>query len=187
MSYTESTMLELGTTIPDFNLPEVSSAIDLSVSDCLGPNGTVIMFMCNHCPYVLHVIDTVVEIADKYMDRGIGWAGISSNDAVKYPADGPDEMLLFAREHQLPFPYLYDESQSIAHAYHAACTPEFYVFDEHNRLVYRGRLDGSRPGNDIPCTGEDLRRALDHLLVGKPIDEKQYPGGGCGIKWKTTT
>ena len=142
------------------------------------------MFLCNHCPYVIHVNDELVRLANDYIPKGISFVGISSNDAVKYPEDGPEKMKEVAHKLKYPFPYLYDESQNVARAFDAACTPDFYVFDKDLKLVYRGRLDDSRPKNTNPLTGKDLRNALDAILAGQPVPEKQYPSGGCNIKWK---
>ena len=185
MAYTESTMLPLGTPAPDFLLPDTVSGRMVGLRDVLSPQATVVMFLCNHCPYVLHVNDEIIRIAREYQARGISFVAISSNDAEAYPDDGPEKM----REHALalgyPFPYLYDETQEVARAYDAACTPDFYVFDGDGRLAYRGQLDGSRPKrNDLPPTGSDLRAALDAVLQGRPVAALQRPSGGCNIKWK---
>ncbi len=142
------------------------------------------MFICNHCPFVKHVNPEIVKIAQEYQDKGIAFIAISSNDVEKYPQDAPDLMKENAKEMGYPFPYLYDETQETALAYHAACTPDFYLFDANLKLVYRGQLDSSRPGNEIPLTGHDLRNALDNLLKGKEIDQDQKPSIGCNIKWK---
>lgn len=184
MSFTESKMLSLGTKAPYFEMLDTVSDEILSLNDILGSNGTVIMFLCNHCPYVKHVNPEIVSVANDYIEQGIGFAGINSNDVEKYPDDSPEHMKEVAEDKEYSFPYLFDESQEVAREYDAACTPDFYVFDENLELVYRGRLDGSRPGNDVPLTGKDLRYALDALLAGEPIPEKQYPSGGCNIKWK---
>ena len=184
MALTESTMLDLGTQAPGFTLPDTLSGKELSFADIKGDQATVVLFICNHCPYVLHVNDELIQIAADYKDKGVGFVGISSNDAEKYPADGPENMRAHAEDIGYNFPYLYDESQAVARAYDAACTPDIYVFDGHDELYYRGRLDGSRPNNDVPLTGEDLRAALDAALAGRPAPEKQYPSAGCNIKWK---
>jgi peroxiredoxin len=176
-------MLDLGIEAPEFDLPDTISNRFFSFNDCRGTKGTLIIFMCNHCPYVVHVIAQIVAIAEVYMAKGIGVAAISSNDVENYPQDSPENMKIFASEYSMQFPYLYDASQSVAHAYDAACTPDFYLFDENNLLVYRGRMDSSRPGNNIPNDGKDLRNALDRMLAGDGIIEKQYPSGGCNIKW----
>jgi peroxiredoxin len=184
MAFTESHMLPLGTTAPDFELPDTVSGRALRWADVAGAKGTVVMFLCNHCPYVIHVNPEIARLAREYHAKGLGFVGISSNDVEKYPEDAPDKMKEIAREQGYTFPYLYDESQAVAKAYDAACTPDFYVFDAAARLYYRGRLDASRPKNDLPCNGADLRAALEDLLHGRPAPEKQYPSGGCNIKWK---
>ncbi|MEZ4948615.1 MAG: thioredoxin family protein [Saprospiraceae bacterium] len=184
MAFTESTMLELGTTAPDFNLPDTVSDKNLSLNDVRGAKATVVMFLCNHCPYVIHVNPEIVRIVEDYEKLGVGFVGISSNDVENYPQDGPDKMKIHAKETGYQFPYLYDESQETAKAYDAACTPDFYIFDENLALVYRGRIDDSRPSTDTPLTGRDLRNALDSVIKGDPVPEKQYPSGGCNIKWK---
>ncbi len=185
MAATPSNMLPLGTIAPGFKLYDTVSGKYLTYKDIKGKNGTVIMFICNHCPYVLHVNSEIVNIANDYKNKGIGFAGISSNDVKNYPQDAPELMAKQAKEVGYNFPYLYDETQETAQAYQAACTPDFYVFDANDRLVYRGRLDESTPKNNEPLTGKDLRKALDYLLEGKSIpDEAQKPSIGCNIKWK---
>lgn len=184
MAFTESKMLPLGTKAPDFTLPDTVSGKEMSLKDLLSERATVIMFICNHCPYVLHVNPEIVRLAKDYQAEGVQFVGISSNDVERYPQDSPEKMKALAEEVGYPFPYLYDASQDVAKAYDAACTPDFYVFDGEGKLFYRGRLDESRPKNDKPLTGADLRGALDAVLAGKPAPEKQYPSGGCGIKWK---
>lgn len=184
MAYTESTMLALGTKAPDFTLPDTISGKMVSLKDIRSDKATVVMFLCNHCPYVIHVNPEIVRIAKDYQTRGVGFVGISSNDVENYPQDAPDKMKIVAEKVGYTFPYLYDETQEVARVYDAACTPDFYVFDQHLKLVYRGRLDGARPKNDLPLTGEDLRNALDAVLAGKPVSERQYPSAGCNIKWK---
>ena len=184
MSYIESNMLPLGTMAPDFSLPDTVSGKTVSLVDVQGPKGTVVMFICNHCPYVIHVNEAVVELAKEYQAIGVGFVGISSNDVENYPQDGPDLMRTHALNVGYPFPYLYDETQEIAKAYDAACTPDFYVFNKDMRLVYRGQLDGSRPNSGKPVTGTDLRTALDAVIVGRPAPTLQRPSGGCNIKWK---
>lgn len=184
MALTESNMLELGVKAPAFNLPDTTSEQHMTFEDVKGENGTVVMFLCNHCPYVIHVNTQLVSIAVEYLKKGIGFVAISSNDAEKYTDDTPDKMRLVAKILQYPFPYLYDESQDTARAYDAACTPDLYVFDKHDALYYRGRLDESRPNNDKPLDGRDLRLALDLMLRGEPVLQKQYPSAGCNIKWK---
>lgn len=185
MAFTESNMLALGTRAPYFSLPDTVSGRKISLDQVQGERGTVVLFLCNHCPYVIHVNPELVRIAEEYAEKGVSFVGISSNDVEKYPQDGPDKMREYAAEVGYPFPYLYDESQEVARAYDAACTPDIYVFDEDLKLYYRGRLDGSRPGNDVPLTGEDLRGALDTLLAGGSIPERQIPSAGCNIKWKS--
>ena len=177
-------MLPLGTKAPDFYLPEVVKGDHLSFQDIRGERGTVVFFICNHCPYVIHVNEELVKSASEYKQHAVGFVAISSNDAEKYPDDAPDKMKIVAQVLKYPFPYLYDESQDIARKYDAACTPDIYVFDKDNVLVYRGRLDDSRPGNNKPLTGKDLRLALDLMLRGESPLSKQYPSAGCNIKWK---
>jgi peroxiredoxin len=184
MAFTESNMLPLGTAAPDFKLPDTVSGKTLALRDIVGSRATVIIFSCNHCPYVIHVNPEIVRLANDYLPKGVGFVAISANDVENYPADAPDKMKLLAQTAGYPFPYLYDETQAVAKAYDAACTPDFYVFDEKMRLAYRGRLDGSRPKNDLPLTGRDLRAALDAVLSGEAPVAKQYPSGGCNIKWK---
>ncbi len=184
MALTESNMLELGTTAPDFNLTNVTTGSLLKYADIKGVKATLVMFICNHCPYVIHLNSALVKIAKDYSKREVGFVAISSNDVENYPADSPDKMALLANVLQYPFPYLYDQDQSVAKAYKAACTPDFYLFDNDDNLVYRGRFDGSRPGNDIPITGSDLRFALDATLLGFNQIQPQIPSAGCNIKWK---
>ena len=183
MVRTPSTMLPLGTVAPDFDLPNVDGRM-VDYAAAAGPRGTVVMFICNHCPFVKHVADELARLGHEYMPRGIGFAAISSNDVSSHPADSPEQMVREAEERGYPFPYLYDETQEVAHAYRAACTPDFFLFDADRRLVYRGQLDASRPGNDIPVTGADLRGALEALLAGRPASAEQLPSLGCNIKWK---
>ncbi len=184
MALTPSNMLELGTIAPDFNLIDTVSDQQMTYADVAGARGTVVIFSCNHCPFVIHVNDELVRVANDYQVQGINFVAISSNDVVNYPQDGPAEMKVLAEEAGYPFPYLYDDTQEVAKAYDAACTPDIYLFDTEKRLVYRGQLDGSRPGNDKPNDGADLRAAMDALLAGEPITDKQYPSAGCNIKWK---
>lgn len=184
MALTESNMLELGTLAPAFHLTDVVSGESITMDDLQSDLGTIIMFWCNHCPYVMHVTDKVIEIAEKYMMKGFNFAAISSNDVIRYPQDGPDKMRTLAEQKDYPFPYLFDETQNVAKDYDAACTPDFYVFDRNLELVYRGQLDSSRPGNDKPLTGEDLIDALDALIMKAPIDPRQRPSAGCNIKWR---
>ena len=177
-------MLPLGTEAPYFKLPDTVSGQEISLNDIKSDNATVVMFLCNHCPYVIHVNEEIVRIVADYKPKGVGFVGISSNDVINYPQDGPDKMKIHAQKTGYDFPYLYDESQEVAKAYDAACTPDFYIFDGDMKLVYRGRIDNSRPGNDEPLSGKDLRTALDAVLSDVPVTEKQYPSGGCNIKWK---
>mgnify|MGYP006276883149 CR=1 FL=1 len=183
MVRTPSTMLPLGTVAPDFELPNVDGRV-LSLADVAGPKGTVVMFICNHCPFVKHVADQLATLGREYMPRGVGFAAISSNDVATHPADSPEQMIHEAEERGYPFPYLYDETQDVAKAFHAACTPDFYLFDGARKLVYRGQLDPSRPGSGVPVTGSDLRGAIDALVAGKPPVSVQTPSLGCNIKWK---
>jgi thiol-disulfide isomerase/thioredoxin len=184
MARTPSTMVALGTKAPDFNLPDTITGKQFSLPGIRGDVATMIMFICNHCPFVKHVNEELVNLANDYKTRGIGFAAISSNDAAKYPDDSPGLMTQIARQLKYPFPYLYDESQATAKAYDAACTPDFFIYDKDLRLVYRGQLDDSRPGNEIPVTGKDIRQALDCLINDDPVPEFQRPSIGCNIKWK---
>ena len=183
MVKTASTMRSLGSTAPDFSLLNVDSRT-VSLADFEGSPALLVMFMCNHCPFVKHVADELARLAQDYMPRGVAIVGINSNDTANHPEDSPERMVHEAEERGYPFPYLFDEDQSVAQAYGAACTPDFFLYDRDRRLVYRGQLDASRPGNGIPVTGQDLRAALDALLAGKPLPEKQTPSIGCNIKWK---
>ena len=183
MVRTPSTMLPLGTPAPDFELPNVDGRM-VSYATAAGPRGTVVMFICNHCPFVKHVADQLAVLGRDYMPRGIGFAAISSNDVSAHPADSPEQMVAEAEQRGYPFPYLYDDTQGVAKAYHAACTPDFYAFDAERKLVYRGQLDPSRPGSDLPVTGADLRRALDSLLTGGAPVAYQIASLGCNVKWK---
>jgi peroxiredoxin len=176
-------MLPLGTTAPDFSLPNVDGRT-VSLADAVGPKGMVVMFICNHCPFVKHVADQLAALGRDVMPLGIGVVAISSNDVSTHPADSPEQMVHEAEDRGYPFPYLYDESQEVAQAYHAACTPDFFLFDAAKKLVYRGQLDASRPGNEIPVTGADLRAAIDAVLAGRPVAAEQRPSLGCNIKWK---
>ncbi len=186
MAYTESHMLPLGTKAPEFTLPDVVSGRMVQLKDVTGAPATVVMFLCNHCPYVLYVNEEIVRVATEFQARGVAFIAISSNDAGAYPEDSPDKMRDHAREVGYPFPYLYDETQEVARRYDAACTPDFYVFNDQMQLVYRGQLDGSRPKrNPVPPTGEDLRAALHAVLNNQPVSPAQRPSGGCNIKWKS--
>jgi len=183
MVRTPSTMLPLGTGAPDFSLPNVDGRT-VTLADAAGPRGTLVMFICNHCPFVKHVADQLAALGRDCLPRGIGVVAISSNDVSSHPADSPEQMVHEAEERGYVFPYLYDETQEVAHAYHAACTPDFFLFDGDRKLAYRGQLDASRPGNEIPVTGADLRAAIDALLLGHPVPAEQRPSLGCNIKWK---
>lgn len=186
MVLTPSTMMPLGTAAPDFDLPDTVSGKTLGLADVRGEVATVVMFICNHCPYVKHLAPDLARLAKDYADQPVGFVAISANDAQAYPDDAPEAMARNARELGYPFPYLYDESQAVAQAYGAACTPDFFIFDRELRCAYRGQFDESRPGNDLPVTGADIRAALDALLAGKPVDPEQKPSVGCNIKWRTS-
>ena len=183
MVRTPSTMLPLGTQAPDFQLPNVDGRL-VSLADAAGPQGTVVMFICNHCPFVKHVADQLAALGRDDLSRGIGIVAISSNDVATHPSDSPEQMVHEAEERGYLFPYLYDATQGVAHEYHAACTPDFFLFDGDKSLVYRGQLDSSRPGSQIPVTGGDLRMALESLLTGGKTLVEQKPSIGCNIKWK---
>ena len=178
-------MLPLGTLAPDFELLDTVSDKRLSLSDVESDKGTVFMFICNHCPYVIHIQEEMVRLAHEYMVKGIAFVAISSNDVENYPEDAPVKMKARAEVLDFQFPYLYDETQEVAKAYRAACTPDFYVFDKQLACVYRGRMDDATPGNGKPVTGNELRSALDALLSGNPVAEEQIPSMGCNIKWKS--
>jgi peroxiredoxin len=184
MARTPSTMLELGVAAPDFSLPDPLRGETRSLADFNGDKGLLILFICNHCPFVLHILDSLVAFAHEYRQKGLDVVAISANDIDSHPDDAPDKMAGLARARDFGFPYLYDETQQVAQAYQAACTPDLYLFDGLHKLVYRGQYDGARPGNDVPVTGQDLRAAVDALLAGKPIAAEQYPSLGCNIKWK---
>lgn len=184
MARTESNMLPLGTKAPDFTLLDSISLNLVSLKNIRGEKGTVVMFICNHCPYVKHVNKELVRVCNDYRVTGFGFVAISSNDVEKYPEDSPKEMWRTAQRLGYPFPYLYDETQEVAKAYDAACTPDFYLFDSELKLVYRGQLDNSRPGNSIPVNGRDLREALDNILNNNQQRDIQKPSMGCNIKWK---
>ncbi len=184
MALTPSTMLPIGTPAPDFNLPDLDGKT-VSLAGFAGKKALLVQFICNHCPYVIHVRQELAKLGKEYQARGVGIVAINANDAVNYPEDSPAHMKRIAVEIEYAFPYLYDETQQVAKAYHAACTPDFFLFDAHMKLVYRGQLDDSRPGNDIPVTGKDLRAALDAVLEGKSVSTVQKPSMGCNIKWKS--
>ena len=184
MALTYSKMLPLGTKAPDFSLPDTDSRVGVSLSDFKGAPALLVMFLCNHCPYVQHVRYTIAQLAKEYQQKGVAVVAINANDCEKYPADSPAMMAEEKKVVGYTFPYLYDESQAVARAYRAACTPEFYVFDREQKLAYRGRLDASSPGNDLPTTGNELRAALDAALAGQPAPADQKPSMGCNIKWR---
>lgn len=186
MARTPSNMIPLGITAPDFTLSDTISGKQFSLDELKSDKATLIMFICNHCPFVKHVNAELVRLANDYLPSGVKFIAISSNDAAAYPDDAPDKMKETALALRYPFPYLYDESQQVARAYDAACTPDFYLFDGQMKLVYRGQLDDSRPSTDLPVTGKDIRQALDCLLSGKPVDPLQKPSIGCNIKWRHT-
>lgn len=184
MAQTPSNMLALGTSAPQFRLKDTNSNHYYSYDDLKGKKGTLVAFICNHCPFVIHVIDELVRIANDYRVQGIGFIAISSNDVVKYPQDGPEQMTEFAFQNKIDFPYLYDESQDVAKAFDAACTPDFFLFDAQDKLFYRGQLDDSRPSNGIPLSGSDLRSAIDAVIYNRTLASPQKPSIGCNIKWK---
>lgn len=183
MSDTPSTMLELGTQAPDFTLFDTINNQLVSLDDFDNAKGLLVVFMCNHCPFVKNILDEFVIAARDLQQKGIGVVAISSNDVENYPDDSPKKMASLARENRFSFPYLYDGTQEVAKAFHAACTPDFFLFDENDKLVYRGQFDDSRPGNDEPVTGKDLREAVELLFDGE-VKEDQKPSMGCNIKWK---
>ena len=184
MARTPSNMIPLGFEAPQFQLLEPTTQTERSLAELKSDTATLVIFMCNHCPFVIHVIDELVKLAEDYMPKSISFVAINSNDIANYPDDAPEKMVTFVNEKQIPFPYLFDETQEVAKAYDAACTPDFYLFDGDMKCVYRGQLDGSRPGNDVPVTGIDMRHAFDQLLKGEKISEDQMPSIGCNIKWK---
>ena len=184
MSLTPSTMLPLGTAAPDFRLPDTNGKI-VSLADFKNAPALLIVFMCNHCPYVKHIRQGLAQLGRDYLPKGAGIVGINSNDAVNYPADSPAKMKEEMQVAGYTFAYLYDETQAVAKAYRAACTPDLYLFDKEKKLVYRGQFDDSRPGNGMRVTGMDLRDALDAVLSGKPVEKEQIPSIGCNIKWKS--
>ncbi len=184
MSWTPSTMLPLGTSAVDFKLPDVRSAKSYSLKDFAGKKGLLVMFICQHCPYIQHIKKELAALGKTYEAKDIGIIGISSNDADKYPDDSPKELAKFAAGEGFTFPLLYDESQKVAQAYTAACTPDLFLFNRERKLVYRGQLDDSRPGNGKPVTGKDLRASIDAVLSDKPVSQDQRPATGCNIKWK---
>jgi peroxiredoxin len=184
MARTPSTMLPLGTLAPDFLLPEVVTGKSISLANFAGSKALLVMFICQHCPFVIHVKPELARIGRDYASKGVGIVAISANDATKYPQDDPEHLKAMAQDLSLNYPLCYDESQDVAHAYQAACTPDFFLFDSNLKLVYRGQLDSSRPGNDEPVTGADLRAAIDAVLAEQPVSVEQTPSIGCNIKWK---
>ena len=184
MSLTPSNMMPLGTIAPDFELPDTVSGETMTLAQFKPGKAIVIMFICNHCPYVVHVQEEIVKLANDYLPKGIFFIAISSNDVNNYPADSPEKMKEMALKNNYPFPYLFDESQDVARSYNAACTPDFYIFDQDFKCVYRGQLDDSRPGSGIPLSGRDIRKALDDLLNEKTVNPNQKPSMGCNIKWR---
>lgn len=184
MALTSSTMLALGTRVPDFHLPDVVSGETITPVRYAGRRGLLVMFICRHCPYVVHVQQELGRLGKDYAGKDLGIIAVSSNDVNDYPDDRPECLRIMANDLGFSFPYCYDESQEVARAFTAACTPDFFLFDEARRLVYRGQLDNSRPGNGKPVTGKNLRGALDAVLTGKPVSQEQHPSAGCNIKWK---
>lgn len=187
MVRTVSTMLDLGVPAPGFTLPNTNPGAGgetVSLEDFKDARGLLVVFMCNHCPYVIHIRDEFVKFAREYQQKGLAVVAISANDVTTHPDDGPEQMAAEAIKHGYTFPYLYDESQEVAKAYRAACTPDFFLFDGNGRLYYRGQFDDSRPKSGLPVTGRDLRAAVDALLAGEPAPAEQKPGMGCNIKWK---
>ena len=186
MSLTPSNMLPLGTVAPDFELWDSVSGSTKTLNKLKGSKGTLVLFICNHCPFVIHINEALVSIANNLLIKGIGVVAISSNDVETYPQDSPEKMQVHAKITNYPFPYLYDETQSVAKAYDAACTPDFFLFDSTLKLVYRGQLDASRPGNGIPINGVDLLYAVQCMIENKVNTHPQKPSIGCNIKWKTS-
>ncbi|QYO63226.1 thioredoxin family protein [Leptolyngbya sp. 7M] len=184
MAATETTQIPLGFRAPNFTLPDAVSGREMSLNELKGENATVVMFICNHCPFVKHVNAELVRLANDYMPKGVSFIAINSNDIENYPEDSPENMKMWAERLGYPFPYLFDETQDLARAYHAACTPDFSIFDKDLLCVYRGQLDGSRPGNNVTNDGRDIRAALDNILAGRPVSSDQRPSLGCNIKWK---
>ena len=183
MALTPSTMLDLGTPAPEFQLPDTTGQT-VSLADFKDAKALLVIFMCNHCPYVIHIREALAKFTEEYQAKGLAVVGISSNDVANYPDDSPEKMVEEAKSAGYTFPYLYDESQEVAKAYRAACTPDFFLFDADKKLVYRGQFDDSRPKSEIPVTGKDLRAAADAVLAGQPVPQDQKPSMGCNIKWK---
>jgi peroxiredoxin len=186
MVKTASTMLSLGTSAPDFSLPNIDGST-VSLSEFADKPGLLVIFMCNHCPFVIHLRDELARFANEYQERGLSIVGISSNDVATHPDDSPEKMAEEAKSAGYTFPYLYDENQDVAKSYQAACTPDFFLFDRHQKLAYRGQFDDSRPESGIPVTGTDMRAACDAVLAGQPVSEEQKPSIGCNIKWKPSS
>ena len=184
MALTTSQSLAPGMRIPDFSLPDVVTGQTVTPAACAEAKALVVIFLCRHCPYVVHVLPEVIRLAGDYQPKGVAFLGISANDATTYPDDSPANLAKMVAERSIPFPILHDETQAVAHSFHAVCTPEFFVFDGSRGLYYHGRLDGSTPGNGVPCNGSDLRGALDGLLDGAAAPDPQQPSMGCNIKWK---
>lgn len=184
MARTESAMLPLGTSAPSFTLKNVVNNQELSTPNASGPKGLLVMFICRHCPFVKYIEKSLAQLGRDYQGKGVGIVAISSNDAENFPEDAPSSLAQQAKSLGFTFPYLYDETQTVARAYDAACTPDFFLFDSGLKLVYRGQFDASRPGNDIPVTGNNLRAALDAVIAGKTVSADQRPSIGCNIKWK---
>jgi thiol-disulfide isomerase/thioredoxin len=187
MARTPSNMIPLGTQLPQFELPDVTSGENFSSGNLQNAVASVVMFICNHCPFVKHVNDELVRLATDYIPEGVKFVAINSNDVMNYPEDSPEEMKKTAKTLQYPFLYLFDETQEVARNFDAACTPDFYIFNRGQKLVYRGQLDDSRPSLNIPVNGKDIRNALDNLLNGKSVSDFQKPSIGCNIKWKEKT
>jgi len=183
MVMTASTMLALGTSAPDFSLPDTEGNV-ISINDFKQAPALLVVFMCNHCPFVKHILSGLIELIKEYQAKGVAVVGINSNDVSNFPEDSPEMMAEVAKEKGFTFPYLYDETQAVAKAYHASCTPDFFLFSRERKLVYRGQMDDSRPGKNIPITGADLRAALDAVLEAEPVPQEQKPSMGCNIKWK---
>ena len=183
MTRTASTMLPLGTVAPDFHLPDTEGN-HVSPEDYKESPALLVIFMCNHCPFVKHILDDLVDLLPEYQAKGVAVVAINSNDVESFPEDHPERMARLSKEKGFTFPYLYNETQDVAKVYHAACTPDFFLFDAERKLVYRGQMDDSRPGNNIPITGADLRAALDAVLEGRDVPAEQRPSIGCNIKWK---
>jgi peroxiredoxin len=184
MALTPSTMLPLGTIAPDFQLPDVVSNQLISPATFKGKKALLVMFICRHCPFVKHIQQELARLGTDYGDKNVGIVAISANDVANYPDDAPDKLKMMAHELGFTFPFCYDESQAVARSYQAACTPDFFLFDENQTLVYRGQLDDSRPSNNLPVTGADLRGAIDAVLGGKVVAKDQKPSIGCNIKWR---